>query len=67
MEEKLTISKSRIEKWKETLSKYTPYDDDDPVFSQFDGEYDSNRLDASNVKMLLDELEAHPEKFIITD
>lgn len=65
MENKLIILKSDVEKWNNIVSKYVPYDIDDPVLKQLDGEYDSNRLAATNAKAYLAEIEAHPEKYLI--
>ena len=65
MENKLIILKSDIEKWNDIVSKYEPYDSNDPVLNQFDGEYDPNRLAATNARDYLSEIEAHPEKYLI--
>ncbi len=49
------LSKSEIEALKKALEKATPYDADDPIWNDFDGERDNDRVAASFAKRILDE------------
>ena len=49
------LSKSEIEALKKALEKATPYDADDPIWNDFDGERDNDRVAASFAKRILEE------------
>ena len=52
----LNITRSKIDKLRQYLNKYTPYDEDDPILTEFDGEIDAGRMKATNAKRLLEQL-----------
>lgn len=50
-----SLSKSEIEELKEIASKAVPYSEDDPIWGEYDGEYDHARASAFLAQKLLDE------------
>lgn len=56
------LSEQEIKELEEMVKTAVPYADDDPIWGEYDGEYDSARASASLAKKLLDEYNAEKSK-----